>query len=63
MFSLLNAIYYFASYLEQCGMGDEINRTQVEETAFSLYQANYPAMEMHASEALGFREFPFWGEY
>lgn len=63
LFSLLNAIHYFASYLEQCGMGDEINRVQVEDETSSLFEATYPAMETHASEALSFREFPVWGQF
>jgi len=62
-FSTLNAIYYFAEYLDRCGMKNEVDKEEVQKTVAKLYEILYPRMVNLYTEALCFGKFPFFSKH
>ncbi|MDQ3845884.1 MAG: hypothetical protein M3342_18010 [Bacteroidota bacterium] len=60
---LLNAVYYFAAYLQRCGNIDEKAKTAFQSDCRELYNEHYKLLkERGHSEALCFPVFPLWEE-
>jgi hypothetical protein len=58
---IINAIYYFAAYLEVCGNIDEVSRKDAQLRCFNLNKKCYPFFNQTFIESLCFKEFPLWG--
>jgi hypothetical protein len=58
--SILNAIWYFAEYLQRCGGLDERQKSIIQTSCTELYNVTLPNLKMQDTEALCFITFPLW---
>ncbi len=59
-FSLLNSIFYFAEFLEICGLTDQKNKEEIQNSCESLFAMVYKIVTDESVEALMFKKFPIF---
>ena len=56
----LNAIYYFADYLCECGNINDTEKEKIKSDITGLYNDLYPKMRLRFVDALVFKEYPLF---
>jgi len=59
-FSIMNAVYYFAAYLHECGNMNEKEKSATQAACANLYGEHYPHLKKEYAAALCFPAFPLW---
>ncbi len=57
--SMLQAIYHFAAYLQECGNATEQEKLTIQQDCTNLYNIAFPSLKKEFAEADCFKAFPF----